>query len=223
MEFKKDIITNLATKSFNSVFRTKKEAPGFVHLKFHKEDFTPFQFRGFMIGLKKELSQLTLSAFQQKLESHWLVRFDQQENTPFHVDNAATHSILLLGYEPSEVSSELLLADYHTYAHQTFDKPSDYFHKFTPVFKEEEDVLTPFTTNININTKNHYSIVMMNNSSPTIEATTFGVFHKAVIPVKDKSKSRIVNSMVLNIVAADVNIDDTEKENQFLNHTMIHK
>jgi hypothetical protein len=31
---------------------------------------------------------------------HWLVRFDQQVNTPFHVD--IDQSFLMLGYEPSE-------------------------------------------------------------------------------------------------------------------------
>jgi hypothetical protein len=36
-------------------------------------------------------------------------------NTPF-VDNAADQSFLMLGYEPSEIESELHIADYYKYA-----------------------------------------------------------------------------------------------------------
>jgi hypothetical protein len=48
----------------------------------------------------------------KKLSYHWLVRFDQQVNTPFHVDNAADQSFLMLGYEPSEIESELHIYKY---------------------------------------------------------------------------------------------------------------
>ena len=222
MNVKKETIAQLAEKSFKSVFRTTTEAPGFVHFIFNKEEFTPFQFRALMIALKKEISKRILSTYQQKLSNHWLVCFDQQVDTPFHVDNAAAHSILMLGYEPSEVASELHLADYHAYAHKTFRNPSAYFHKFTPIFKDDEEKLTPFSTKININTEEQYSIVIMNNSSPTLEATTLGMFHKAVMLTKDAKKSRIVNSMVLNIVPEESLTDDTEKENQFLHHTLMH-
>ena len=222
MDVKKETIAQLAEKSFKSVFRTTIEAPGFVHLVFNKEEFTPFQFRALMIALKKEISKHIVSTSQQKLSNHWLVRFDQQVDTPFHVDNAAAHSILMLGYEPSEVESELQLADYHAYAQKTFEKPTNYFHKFTPIFKDDEEKLIPFITKIKINTKEQYSIVIMNNSSPTLEATTLGVFHKAIMLTKDAKKSRIVNSMVLNIVPEESLTDDTAKENLFLHHTLIH-
>lgn len=222
MEVKKENLQQFAEKSFHSVFRTTVDAPGFVHLVFKKEDFTPYQFRAMMLGLKEEFSKLAINTYQLKLKSYGLVRFDQQKNTPFHVDNAANHSILMLGYEPSEVKSELQLADYHAYAEKTLEEPKTYFHKFTPVFKDDETLLEPFKSTINIDTKAHYVLVIMNNSSPTLEATTLGVFHKAILQNKDLSKSRIVNSLVFNLVAADTHIDDTAKENQFLNHSIIH-
>jgi hypothetical protein len=40
-----------------------------------------------MVDLKNELSFIV--KYDKKLSYHWLVRFDQQVNTPFHVDNAA--------------------------------------------------------------------------------------------------------------------------------------
>jgi hypothetical protein len=59
--------------------------------------------------------QSSLLLNMTKLSYHWLVRFDQQVNTPF-VDNAADQSFLMLGYEPSE--SELHIADYYKYANE---------------------------------------------------------------------------------------------------------
>jgi hypothetical protein len=62
----------------------------------------------------------------KKLSYHWLVRFDQQVNTPFHVDNAADQSFLMLGYEPSEIESELHIADYYKYANESGTATKDY-------------------------------------------------------------------------------------------------
>lgn len=221
MEVKNETIKQLAKKSFNTVFRTTTEAPGFVHLVF-SEQFAPYHFRSILTELKKELSALTVSKFNKKLDYHWLIRFDQQVNTSFHVDNAADQSILMLGYEPSEIESELQIADYHAYA-ETYKTPEDYYSIFSPIFKEEADLLKPFTSKISTANKNKYSIVMMNNSSPKPNVDTLGVFHKARILNKDLSKSRIVNSMVLNVVAADKITEDQKKENHFLNNNLISK
>jgi hypothetical protein len=70
-----------------------------------------------MVDLKNELSFIV--KYDKKLSYHWLVRFDQQVNTPFHVDNAADQSFLMLGYEPSEIESELHIADYYKYANES--------------------------------------------------------------------------------------------------------
>lgn len=221
MEVKNETIKQIAEKSFNAVFRTTTEAPGFMHLVF-SEELTPYQFRSILTELKKELSALTVSKFNKKLDYHWLVRFDQQVNTPFHVDNAADQSILMLGYEPSEVESELQIADYHAYA-ETCTTPEDYYNKFTPVYKDEERFLKPFTSIIKTVDSYKYSVVIMNNSSPKPNVDTLGVFHKAHILNKALSKSRIVNSMVLNVVATDKVTEDEKKENHFLNNNLISK
>jgi hypothetical protein len=52
------------------------------------KNLTPYQFRSIMVDLKNELSKFTIVKYDKKLSYHWLVRFDQQVNTPFHVDNA---------------------------------------------------------------------------------------------------------------------------------------
>ena len=223
MNIKEETITHIAKKSFSTVFRTTTEALGFMHLVFSKKEITPYQFRSIMIDLKKEFSKLSVSKFNKKLSYHWLVRFDQQVNTPFHVDNAAEQSILMLGYEPSDIKSELHLADYHAYANKAYKTPKDYFNKFTPVFKGDEDVLKPFLSKIKSVDNDHYSIVIINNSSPKSNTDTLGLFHKALIIKEDLSKSRIVNSMVLNLVSIDTITEDQQKENNFLNTNLISK
>jgi predicted nucleotide-binding protein (sugar kinase/HSP70/actin superfamily) len=41
------------------------------------------------------------------------------KSIPLHVDNAADQSFLMLGYEPSEIESELHIADYYKYANES--------------------------------------------------------------------------------------------------------
>jgi hypothetical protein len=106
-----------------NVFRTNTNEVGFIHLDFGK-NLTPYQFRS-MVDLKNELSKFTIVKYDKKLSYHWLVRFDQQVNTPFHVDNAADQSFLMLGYEPSEIESELHIADYK-YANESGTATKDY-------------------------------------------------------------------------------------------------
>ncbi|REG85204.1 hypothetical protein [Winogradskyella sediminis] len=223
MKIEGEPIKQIANKSFKEVFRTSTQAHGFVNLVFKKKNITPYQFRSIMINLKKELSKLSVSKFNKKLSYHWLVRFDQQVSTPFHVDNASEQSILILGYEPSNIKSELHIADYYSYANEAFETPEDYFNNFSPVFKDNEGVLLPFISKIKLANNDNYSIIIINNSSPKLDIETLGVFHKALIIKEDLSTSRIVNSMVLNLVSKDKITEDQQKENNFLNTNLISK
>lgn len=212
-------IEKLAQQCFHAVFRTDTEQPGFYHFDLGKNK-TPLEFRTILTGLKKELSKLSETNFGNKLSYHWLVRFDQQVNTPFHVDNAAHQSFLLLGYEPSVIESELHIADYNALAKE---KDKGYLANFTPVFEKNESLLAPFTTKLKSFDKEAYHIVIMNNSAPMLPAETLGVYHKAVIVKQDFSKSRIVNSMVLNMTSEEKHIEDQEREEIYLNSTVISK
>ncbi|WP_324023518.1 hypothetical protein QSV08_11700 [Maribacter sp. BPC-D8] len=221
MEVNDVTIKKVASQCFRNVFRTSTAETGFYHIDLGKNS-TPFEFRTFMTDLKKELSTLSASTFNKNLSYHWLVRFDQQVNTPFHIDNAGHQSFLLLGYEPTEIESELHLADYHKYANDS-DDAENFAANFTPVFKGDEALLAPYVTKISAIKKDTYSIVIMNNSSPQVHQETLGVFHKAVIIKQDLSKSRIVNSMVLNMTTDDETVEDRYREEKFLNNTAISK
>ena len=104
-------IPQMSRYCFANVFRTNTKKPGFVHLDFGV-DINSTQLRTIMVNLKKELSKLTQEQFNKPLIYKWLTRFDQQENTKYHLDNTDDQSFLMLGYEPSKIKSELYLADY---------------------------------------------------------------------------------------------------------------
>ncbi|SIQ32380.1 hypothetical protein [Maribacter ulvicola] len=215
-------IDKLAQQCFRAVFRTHTDKPGFHYFNLGKNR-TPLEFRTILTELKRELSKLSETNFGKKLSYHWLVRFDQQVNTPFHVDNAAHQSFLLLGYEPSVIESELHIADYHAFAKENDRGSKEYITNFTPVFKGNESLLEPFTTKLKAFDKEAYHIVIMNNSSPTLPAETLGVYHKAVIVEQDLNKNRIVNSMVLNMSSEERNSEDLTREENYLNTIAISK
>ena len=222
MEIKEVNIKEIAEHCVENVFRTNTDAPGFVHLDFGK-DSTSLQLRTIMVALKKELSAFTTRRFNKKLSYHWLVRFDQQVSTPFHLDNAEDQSFLMLGYQPSEVESELYIADYYKYASDKKEASETYLKNFIPVFKGDEAILKPYITKLASFNKHTYKIVLINNSNPKQSRETLGVFHKAKIKKPDLNKSRIVNSMIFNMLSIDNTIEDEKKENAFLSTNRISK
>jgi hypothetical protein len=215
-------IKKITQQCIKNVFRTNTNEVGFIHLDFGK-NLTPYQFRAIMVGLKEELAKFTAVKYDRELSYHWLVRFDQQVNTPFHVDNAADQSLLMLGYEPSEIESELHIADYHKYANESKAATKDYLKKFTPIFKDEESKLAPYATKVNLVQSDTYTIVLINNSNPKSAPETLGVFHKAVIVKPDLSKSRIVNSMVLNMLPKGTVNENGLSDKEFLDNGVISK
>ena len=215
-------LKKIAKYCAEEVFRANTDAPGFVYLDLGK-NLSSYKLREIMVNLKKELSNFTVNKYDKKLSYHWLVRFDQQVNTPFHIDNAADESFLMLGYEPSDISSELYIADFHKFANDNDISPKNYLRNFTPIFKEEEALLIPFITKIESFCKNTYKIVLINNSKPKPEAKTLGVFHKAQIVSKDLKKSRIVNSMIINMLPKNKIIENEPDENKFLKTDTISK
>ncbi|MBO3100040.1 hypothetical protein [Gelidibacter pelagius] len=222
MEISEVDLKKIAKECFENVFRTDTEHPGFAHIDLGK-DIDSSELRSIMVALKNELSHHTSKAFNKKLAYHWLVRFDQQVNTPYHVDNAGDQSFLMLGYEPSNIKSELYLADYYKFAQESDDAPKEYLENFSPVFKDDERLLSSFITKIEPFKKDTYNIVLINNSNPTIERETLGVFHKATMLNPDPNKRRIVNSMLINMVHRDFIDEDENSEAAFMKTDVVSK
>lgn len=220
MEIKEVNIKNIAQYCIDNVFRTNTDKAGFVYLDFGKQ-IGSRKLRTIMVELKTELSKFTTNRFNKILTYQWLGRFDQQVNTPYHLDNAGDQSILMLGYEPSEIESELYLADYDKFSKESEAARKDYSVKFNPIIKEKESVLKPYIIEVKPFDKDTYKIILINNSNSKSNSETLGVFHMARIIKPDLNKSRVINSMMLNMVPEGENSEKRISENEFKNTDFI--
>jgi hypothetical protein len=181
---------------YTKVFRSNLNDPGFVLLDFGIS-YSSSELRRSMIALKNQLSRKHKDQSGYQLFYQWMGRFDQQETTKFHLDNAADQSFLMLGYEPTEIESRLYIADYLKLI-KTLDITAEtYFDKFNPMYMKGEDLLSPYTTEVKEFKSEAYKIVLINNSNTKISDQTLGVFHKAEIIKKDVTKERVINSIML--------------------------
>lgn len=182
-------------KVWTCVLRKEHEYPGFAVLSF-SEDLGSSSLRKNMIALKHGLSERCKKEFGEALDYCWLTRFDQQTNTKFHRDNAPADSFLLLGYEPTQVESKLLVADYHQFITENDVSVEKYYEDYNPMFKAGEKKLEPYITEVDDFDRKRYRIVIINNSDLSSKKT-LGVLHKAEMITKDLSQARVVNSMML--------------------------
>lgn len=203
------------TNCFEDVFRTGTEQPGFFYLDMGPNR-SSFLLREVMVEMKQSLSELAKNRFHKTLNYQWLGRFDQQANTRYHLDNAANQSFLMLGYEPTAIKSELYIADYVKFSHDNGIEPAEYFEKFNPIFTDNETILKPYSTKITPFPKESFQIVVINNSNSQPECDTLGVLHMAKMINPDSDKSRIVNSMMLNMVSVGKEEQQQEIEERFL-------
>jgi hypothetical protein len=181
---------------YQKVFRTNFVEPGFVVLDFGT-NITSMQLRECMVLLKNKLSEMHSERMGEKLMFQWIGRFNQQETTKFHLDNAADQSFLMLGYEPSKVKSKLFFADFVQFYQSININSKEYFEKYNPVYTDGEKLLEPYITEIEGFREDSYKIVLMNNSNSNKLDQTIGVFHKAEIIQKDLTLDRVINSMML--------------------------
>ena len=207
---------------YNRVFRKDHQAPGFALITFGKAIGTG-ALRKNMVALKSGLAGRSMRAFGKELAYYWLARFDQQNTTRFHRDNAPRDAYLVLGYEPTAVESKLLFADHHQFVTENNLTSDEYYRRYNPLFQEGEEHLAPYTTELDPLDKQAYHILVINNSELDSQQT-WGVLHKAVMKRPEKDQARIVNSMMLYLKppeapqqispAAELNFLHTDKVNR---------
>jgi hypothetical protein len=193
-------LDSLIAFTYPKVFRQAFTSPGFAVLDFGA-DYSPEKLRATMIALKNGLHARLMSERGIALHYQWLGRFDQQETTKFHRDNAAAQSFLMLGYEPTLVKSRLMLADYLLYAREQQLSEAEYFAFHNPMYVEGEQALVPYLTEVEGFDASTYRIVLFNNSRSTGAGDTLGLLHKAVMVTPDPTVSRFVNSAMLAFAA----------------------
>jgi hypothetical protein len=209
------VIQAAAEKVFDLVWRFDFTTPGFAVL-----DIAPgldsHVLRSWMVNLRKWLSAIGVRRGGKPFSFRSMARFDQQETTKFHLDGAPDESMLILGYEPSRVSSRLFLADYTGAAFDLGITPQAFFQDFNPMYKKGEELLGRYVTELPQPAEGHSRILVINNSSlPFTEARTnpLGVMHKAIIVTPDEAEQRIVNSTMLVTEGVEIS---AEKQAEFV-------
>jgi hypothetical protein len=194
-----------AERVFDLVWRADFTAPGFSVLD-TGPGLDSHTLRSWMVDLKLRLGEIGVSRGRGRFTYKSMARFDQQETTKFHLDGAPDQSLLMLGYEPSNVQSRLFLADYSRAASDLGITPQQFLHNYNPMFKKGEELLGRYVTELPQPVVGHSRILLVNNSSLpfTVGRTNpLGVMHKAVIVTPDDAERRIVNSTMLTVGEAD--------------------
>ncbi len=198
---------------FDLVWRFTFAAPGFCLLNTGTA-IDSHTLRGWIVDLKHHLNEKCLRLTGKSLRYRSLARFDQQETTKFHIDGAPAESLLMLGYEPSWVRSRLFLADYTRAAYDLAITPEQFLRDFNPMYKQGEELLSRYITELPGPDEGCSMILLINNSSlPHVEGerNPLGVMHKAFIINPNESERRIINSTMLCTEGQELG-DDLQRE-----------
>ena len=205
----------VAEIAYDRAWRFDFTAPGFCLLDIGPGVDSHTQ-RTWMVDLKVHLSEVHRRQTGLPFLFRSMARFDQQVTTKFHLDGAPDQSMLILGYEPSKVSSRLFLADYTRAAFDFGITPQQFLQDFNPMFKKGEELLGRYATELPQAQDGQSRIVLINNSSlPFSENRTnpLGVMHKAIIDTPNDAERRIVNSTMLVTEGEEIGI---EKQAEFV-------
>jgi hypothetical protein len=204
---------DVAERAFGLTWRFDLDGPGFCLLDAGPE-IDSHSLRQAILTLKERLSDLCFRRTGRRLLFRSMARFDQQETTKFHLDGAPDQSMLMLGYEPSQVHSRLFLADYTRAAYDLGITPQQFLQDYNPMYRRGEELLARYVTELPQPEPGHSRILLINNSSlPFTEARTnpLGVMHKAVIVTPNEAERRIVNSTMLVTEGEEIAADKQEE------------
>ncbi len=191
-KFSKKEVNNI----YKEVFRQSTINSGFCYFDFGKE-IDSKSFRQIMVNLKKSLSETCKTKLNKKLIYQSIGRFNHQNTSRFHRDTAENHSFLMLGYEPTKVDSKVYVADYSKYIEVHNIPLLNYFENDESTNTiGNYDCLEPYITELNPFYKNHFRLLILNNSKSFTEKT-YGVFHRGEIPNKVEQENRVLNYMML--------------------------
>lgn len=192
-------LDSISHRIYSQTCRTHYDMPGFSLWNVGKE-LEPEAFRRMMIKLKDKLSEIHISVRGEECVFHSLMRFDQQVSTKLHLDGGPEESCLILGYEPSEVESDIYIADYSWASSEMGLDPQQFLKLYPPASEVTKTLLEKYTTRLTTFSNNEYQILCVNNSSTannTSKTQWQGVLHQALITYPDQSKSRIINSTMI--------------------------
>lgn len=180
---------------YKKVFRNSTDHPGFYFKDFGK-DIGSVNFRSVMVELKEGLTELVNKNTNHQLNYHWLGRFDHQHTSGFHRDSADPNSILMLGYEPSDIDSRVFLADFSKLVEDKGISMLEYFGGDDVNTSRDEEEIEPYVTELAPFPKDSYRLVILNNAK-SFNQPSFGVFHRGEVPEKSNGSDRVINSIMM--------------------------
>jgi hypothetical protein len=199
------LIDSLVSPFGQRVLRTDFTQPGFA-----REDLgpagSPQAFRLVLADLMTGLGQYYRNHFHRDLVPWSVSRFEQQASTRPHRDGGPDESVLLLGYEPTEVESEIRILDYSRAAADRNLAPREFLERHNPAFQDGERLLRAYTTQVQGFASRHYLILAINNGLlPLGEHSRgmLGVLHQAIILTPRLAPCRWINSILLAGVEPD--------------------
>ena len=197
LSFKSGDVSQLAVDVYERVCRTGFEQPGFCLVDLGA-DFGSQPLRQLMVKLKREMAAIHERRTNKTLIYLSAGRFDQQTTTRPHLDGGPDESMLMLGYEPTEIAAELEISDYTQCAASMELSPKEFMERHNPMFDAGFELLRPYAVPLRCFNPAVFQIVAINNSSASIDGNHWlGTLHTATILNPDESKRRIINSTMI--------------------------
>ena len=106
----------------------------------------------------------------------------------------------MLGYEPSAVESEVILADYSRCARDLGRTPAEFLEKHNPMFGSGAELLRQYSTRVERFSNERHQVLLVNNSAASLSSNGQawqGVLHTATIQNPNDAERRVVNSMMV--------------------------
>ncbi|MEI8382729.1 MAG: NUDIX domain-containing protein [Planctomycetota bacterium] len=187
----------IAAQIYSRVCRTDFTEPGFCVVNLGSS-LSSVEFRHLMVNLTREMAILHERQTGKTLIYISAGRFDQQTTTRPHLDGGPEESLLMLGYEPTRVQSEVEISDYTQCSQQMGISPKEFMAQHNPMFHAGFEFLRPYAYRLNEFHVSAYQIVVINNSSAPIDGHSWlGVLHTATILTPDESQRRVINSTMI--------------------------
>lgn len=184
----------VAEQVYGLVCRTDFSKPGFALIRLPQSTTSTLQ-RRVIVDLKGHLSSMIQTERGAGLNWFNMTRFDQKNTTKLHRDGAPSESLLILGYEPSKVHSEVIMADFSRCAHDMGISPDQFLEDFNPMYEKGLEKLAPFICRVSKFEPECSQILVINNSSNPLrpgEKRWQGVLHSATVAPDEGS--RVINS-----------------------------
>lgn len=219
-------LETLAPRVYRQVCRVDHSVPGFCAINLGPA-LDSQVFRQFMVDLKKALAALHEKTSGQTLVYLSAARFDQQVTTRPHLDGGPEECFLMLGYEPSEVDSEMEITDYARCAFDLGLTPKEFLEKHNPMFHRGRELIEPYTQRVPCFDKADYRVVCINNASAPFDREQprwQGTLHTAAIFTPDPAKRRVINStMIASAPLGTTDSVSSAEQADFVRTAVVHR